>query len=303
MSIKICQYNVLSPHYVFADIYHKCNPLDLDKSIRLERFLNKLTTKILAEFIITLQEVCKDWLNKIIELCEKYNYQIVHTSYNDLGENEIYLLILFPGAKQKRFEIIESFDNCPLRNLSNGIKLQSSWIMAKELPNKVLITKVRDTRQDIVFVLATTHFPHLTERISTIYTIQTLQCIQIYSQELPIIYTGDFNFTPNSYQYQIVTTGKVVSDHSSYPEETPFKWNTLINSMNSAYNNCRNTITHDETVITSQGHEIFIDHIFCYSCKALFMDVENNTDNLTRPNDSEPSDHLMIYAFISMSNV
>jgi endonuclease/exonuclease/phosphatase family metal-dependent hydrolase len=205
------------------------------------------------------------------------------------------------------YTIDDNFCTTPLAGALNNIKLNSIWLITKEFPNKMLVVKVHNTFTKKSFVLATTHFPYLNSQISTIYIIQFIQILQMYEATLPIIFTGGFNFTPDSYQYNVVVTGIVDATDPSYPkisnkkypEFNDFKWNTKINSMISAYG--IDVVDNDYTLINFEKKPLVLDYIFCYNCRPITMKIENNGETYKPlPNECEPSDHLMVQAIINL---
>ncbi len=303
MSIKIVTYNILSPQYVYLDLYPKCQTDDLNQTNRIKLIGKKLLPKMRDNFIICLQEVCRECLDMLIELGRENNYGLTHVNYNDHSSKQIYLVIMYPSI----YRIEHCYSTTPLSNVLDKVELDSAWLMTHELPNRMLVIKFLDTITKKKFIIATTHFPFLSDQISTIYIIQFIQILQMNDLDLPIIFTGDFNFTPESYQYKIVVTGIIDIKNPAYPKISNikyprfnnFKWNTCIDPMTSALDVM--TDNKNYTLISFDNRKLILDHIFCYNCKPCSMTIENDGDeNVPLPNKSEPSDHLMVYSDINL---
>jgi len=139
------------------------------------------------------------------------------------------------------------------------------------------------------------------------------QLAQQFAGTKPLIYCGDFNSTPISSVYKLLTAGHFDRHHLDHPKHAmppEDKWNPDVKPLRSAYKIKRGK----EPNFTNYSHDrynekpfidvldyIFIsDHWDVVSVEELPGTVENYSTPL--PNEEEPSDHLLISAQLLISS-
>jgi len=123
----------------------------------------------------------------------------------------------------------------------------------------------------------------------------------------PLILAGDFNFMPDSPTYQLITTGDLSKDDSTYP--TPkygVEWKSTIQPMRSAYAISENKEPCFTNYAQVKEEEPFIgtlDYIFLsnhWKLNNVLTTVKRKEANGPFPNEIEPSDHIMIWSDLKL---
>ncbi len=145
--------------------------------------------------LIGLQEAEMFQVNELIEMLDEYDwYGVSREDGKERGESTA---ILF---KKKRFE--------PLTKktlwLSETPELVSrGWDAA--LNRTVTIIRFFDKHLNKEFYYANTHFDHVGETARTESSKLIVDILTNYSDEYPVIFSGDLNFTSNSEGYKVLS--------------------------------------------------------------------------------------------------
>ena len=320
----VVQYNILSSGLSSPQYHIRCSPADLDPSIRFDRVIQELSLFIDEKAIINLQEVSQTWLGPLCDFFTARDYVMISSPYgfylNDYMGNaiayprEMYTTestkIKVVGAKiptpkpvthtrwqlfiQKVFLILITMGLVKKRK--DPI---DEWVHSRNRTNTIIMTTFTCQETGAKFVIANYHMPctYWAPKVSTIHTIESMKIAQQYARKLPLIFAGDFNFTPDSYQYTSVISGEFPPS-PQYPDTTGVKWDSKIYPMQSAYA----TLYGKEPDLTVQSttkdmKEPFrgtLDYIFysgkCYPSSGEEVPVLHEDTMI--PNDIHPSDHL-----------
>lgn len=178
------------------------------------------------------------------------------------------------------------------------------WIYSKSRSNTTIITTLLHKSTETKFVVATYHNPcaYWKPSIITIHSIVFLETVQKYAGDLPLIIAADLNFSPNSYQYEIFTKGKINENHPEHPSLSGISRNFNIRDMSSAY---VSTLGYEpkctNQTYTKVSNKIFsstLDYIFhTNNCiPSSIVSIPELSNDIILPNVTFPSDHLLIGA-------
>ncbi|MFZ1518241.1 MAG: endonuclease/exonuclease/phosphatase family protein [Ignavibacteriaceae bacterium] len=159
--------------------------------------------------LIGLQEAEMFQVNELIEMLDEYSwYGLSREDGKERGESTAILY------KKKRFEVLSK----QTLWLSETPELVSKgWDAA--LNRTVTIIKFMDKQSQQEFYYANTHFDHIGEKARTESSRLIVNLLSKYSNEFPIIFSGDLNYTSNSTGYKILSSklfdSKLISEKES----------------------------------------------------------------------------------------
>ncbi len=184
---------------------------------------------------------------------------------------------------------------------------EDMWQIATRRNNRFLGLTLHHLAADRSFNMYTYHMPCEFKRndVMNIHAAGLLSGIQKHTQELPYILAGDFNSTPSSSVYALVTK----SIYSPFPKSTvysrvPSLQDRIYVPLTSAYF----ALHAREPPFTNYGwpkdlSKAFcdtIDYIFCNRgfepVQATHINTTSRNDVLCFPSSKEPSDHLPLQA-------
>lgn len=336
MTISIVQYNILCSKLATPIFYPKCNPADLDDAKRFNLTKTKLLDHIKTNSIICLQEVPQSWLRNFNDFFTSNKYIFMPCLYGNFNNDYMGVALAYPINTYQSEDTtiinigstLEKVPYVPLTIIERLIrfiinlmfllffylgifkslydKYEKSkfdiWDYSAKRGNCVLMTKLYNIKTNSKIVISSYHMPCVfwEPKIVTIHTIALMKIIQNFAGDIPIILGCDANFTPDSYQYNIMTTGNIDVMHPEHYWNNGEKLNLI--KLKSAYN----TIRGSEPLYTNQTFNknctsIFsatIDYIF-YSDNITPISIEelpNLSKDTILPNENEPSDHLLLQA-------
>lgn len=332
--VSVVQYNVLSSGLSSPDYHVGSSPANLDPSFRIQEIFRELQGFMDERAVINLQEISRSWLGKFSDFFAHRKYIMISSSYgfyaNDYMGNaiaypvEIYeatnTTITTVGSKiptpyvpkriPTKWEIIRTKIMLILITLGICTKPKDpfdEWTYARNRTNTIILTTLRSLDTNESFVVANYHMPcaYWAPTVLTIHTLESVKIAQKYANGLPLIYAGDFNFTPTSYQYESVTTGKFAPS-IQFPNTSVLKsqWDDKIKPMQSAYVTVFGA--NPQFTVKSKTKDMIepfidtLDYIF-YSgpCRPVSIRevkfIDNGTESFL-PNDYHPSDHLPLFA-------
>lgn len=178
--------------------------------------------------------------------------------------------------------------------------------------NRAVVVKLRRRETGTEFCVATYHLPcdFKLKPVVTLHSALYAMTAQRFARDTPLILTGDFNSTPDSGAYELLTTGHLDEKHEEYPVVHPDdKWKPNVRALRSAYhaaNGKEPPFTNKAVRDLWGGRNSFqgtLDYLFCsegvkvvdtYPVFGHFPDEIGNAKSL--PVLQAPSDHLMIGA-------
>lgn len=333
---SVVQYNLLSSG-LSSPLYHiGSKPEDLNPSTRLMRIKSELQAFIDCKAIINLQEVSQTWTGDLTDFFSQRKYVMISSAYG------FYLNDYMGNAIAYPIDVYEA-TKTTIKNVGSGIPVPPAppkrvptkwetiyekimiilvtlglcsckpkpkdpfdeWTYSRNRTNTIILTTLKETSSGKSFAIANYHMPcaYWAPQVLTIHTIESIKIAQKYAQELPLIYSGDFNFTPTSYQYESVISGKFQKS-PQFPQLSKLTshWSTDITPMTSAYqffHGCepRSTVQ-SKTKDMATPFIDTLDYIF-YSgqCQPISVKELPCLDDTTMlPNSDHPSDHLPLLA-------
>lgn len=188
------------------------------------------------------------------------------------------------------------------------------WTNSEYRYNELIFLSLKDKKNDARFAIANYHMPcaFQTPMVMTIHADLAVKRVQKLAQGQPFIFAGDFNILPDSSTYRLITTGELDLMDITYP--TPkygVEWKSSIENggISSAYALSENGEPDFTNYAKVQENDMFIgtiDYIFLSKNDWNVVKVRNTprVDTIKQvplPNDTEPSDHIMISADLELS--
>eukprot|EP00946_MAST-07B_sp_MAST-7B-sp1_P004622 g4622.t1 len=115
---------------------------------------------------------------------------------------------------------------------------EQTFYESKRRWNQAILLRLKRRSDGATFCICTYHNPcaiHCKPIIS-LHACLVAEKAQAFAGKDPLVLLGDFNMTPDSGGYQLLTTGNLSEDHPEYPVLPPWDpWRPAIKSMTSAY--------------------------------------------------------------------
>eukprot|EP00599_Poterioochromonas_sp_BG-1_P015039 CAMPEP_0173161836 /NCGR_PEP_ID=MMETSP1105-20130129/18862_1 /TAXON_ID=2985 /ORGANISM="Ochromonas sp., Strain BG-1" /LENGTH=358 /DNA_ID=CAMNT_0014081377 /DNA_START=45 /DNA_END=1121 /DNA_ORIENTATION=+ len=329
---RVVTYNVLSSHLAAPSWFTSCKPENLDQATRLTKVQNKLKPEIEQQSIICLQEISTTWVGPLHRFFSAHGYHFITALYGNKRNGYMGVAMAVPTSK---YDIKDVDITCiadtkrmprvaykPPTLFTNMWKAISSWVVGLMIywkfykppldiwdntlyrKNQMICARLEHKEQEEEFVVGTYHMPCMFELtpVMMAHCALSSQHIQKYANDLPFIYTGDFNVKPHTPEYKLLTEGKIDSSDPAYP--TPVAgddWKPdLAIPMKSAYAVKEGKEPDFTNYAKVQENPVFIDTLdyFFYSLPLPHRDTVPGP----LPNDEEPSDHIMLAATFAFDN-
>lgn len=194
--------------------------------------------------------------------------------------------------------------------------VEDPWSAALWRNNQLVALKLQQIKSPKrAFTVGTYHMPCMFDKppVMAIHTSLSVQHLQQYAGDDPLIYCGDFNFKPNSFTYRIIT--EATADPSS-PEFPPAHFPTdtwslakYVKPMRSAYREKLGKEPEFTNYAKIKDDPIFIDTLdYIFLSEHWNVLSVNETPSkeqaLTHgpmPTADEPSDHLLVSAALTLT--
>jgi endonuclease/exonuclease/phosphatase family metal-dependent hydrolase len=320
--ISVVTYNLLSKPLCTAESFAEpdYSPGDLLYENRYGRTWVQLDRQVAKRAVICLQEVDSETSCRLQIDFKKRNYDFYYHPYGTPFNGYMGIAIAVPTSfnvkRVDRFRLVdgkewpivrESYLSSFLRYATLGYLSNSYevWSKARNRFNFMLTIEIEEGG-DSVFV-STVHLPCAFKNPSTMITSATLavQHVQQLAGGSPYILTGDFNITPNTEPYRIITEGKCNIDaiRNDYPAEDLWNPNQLgLKPMRSAVK-AFHGVEPDWTNFSISGVfgpkkalKLTLDYIFVSDHFRVMGAFRQAETNMVCPNSTEPSDHVMVWA-------
>jgi mRNA deadenylase 3'-5' endonuclease subunit Ccr4 len=324
--MNFATYNILSTSLARPDYYIHNEKKFLKSKYRKEQHRIKLLPLINSEAIIALQEVSIESYADLVILFTNSNYTLLHNSYGAPRHGYMGVALAIPNKYVMcQVQITHPSDN--LRKLSQKISVKEKsffkrlfsclpvkkpndyWDDAMNKYNSLILVKLTDPKSNQQFIVATYHMPcSFTIRdIMYIHSIMAMQIVQKFAGNLPYVFMGDFNIKPTDDQYKLLTQGGQPVNTVQPSTKFTFNWDVSIRSPSrSAYATfhgkepiCTN---HTKIINSPEPFKDTLDYIFISDqWKIDDVPLISDVDDLL-PNKTEPSDHLLVQATLSISS-
>ena len=226
---KFYNLNILTPNYCNLKKFPKNKKEYLDNNTRFDKIKKELVDKMKNGYIITLQEVCREWDCMLKVLFDSNKYKVVSSLYGERKNGYMGVLIAYPNSYK--------LENCKISRLSDTIifpkrrnnyceifmnKLRLlelndySYLRNAQLRKNTVIGLKLSKNDEPSFWVFNYHMPCSWKQpiVMVIHSILLERFItqSIYDFKLrsiiPCILLGDFNSNPLSLQYKYFTSGE-----------------------------------------------------------------------------------------------
>ena len=278
MKLKIISYNILAD-YLNSPNYIKVDKKYLDNDNRIKLLLKKLKKLISNESIFCLQEVGYLQLSILQTFFFKHKFQMIYT-----GD----LAIVFPFEKFK----IKKLELGYIKDLKYLINKKHHEQLDSKKKFYIILT-LRSIKKNRNFTIANTHLIASPE-LNNLKFLQTAVLLKKLDEYYNVILCGDFNSKPDYDNIKLIQNNEINNSLGKF-------------KINNKYN-----IAHDLDQITTHTKNIasgifteMLDYIVVQknikinSVSKLKKRDKYNSKNIL-PNKTEPSDHIVIYADVSI---
>jgi mRNA deadenylase 3'-5' endonuclease subunit Ccr4 len=335
-AVRVVSYNVLSSHLASPTHFTTLDPLHLEASTRLPIIFKKLDDAISDKnTIVCLQELSHDWAAAFHTWFANRGYHLVTGLYGKKFNGYMGVAVAYPNQVFETIDMdiarladkrIGGWPVAPEEEGGLWKGLQSLWKIPKKLIGwqesakdhwefsetrfNILVTAtLRDKTSGKTFCIGNYHMPcaYYAPMVMTIHSEMAARHVQDIAGELPYVLAGDWNLTPDSPTYKLLTTGELPKEDASFP--TPkydCNWTPTIQAMNSAYAEFEG----NEPDFTNYAR-VKEDDPFIGTLDYIFLSKEWKVVGTHKiphrkdaggpfPNETEPSDHVLISADLEL---
>lgn len=319
----------------------------MEPSYRLPLILKKLDEEIAGApagnpAVICLQEVSNDWAEAFHTWFANRGYHLVTGLYGQKFNGYMGVAVAYPTAAFETVgvdisrlsdERVGGWPRAPAPTLVDRIlstvkpfwsvplgmmglykrPKEDEWSMSQRRYNILVTTTLRDKKSGQAFCIGNYHMPcaFYMPPAMTIHSEMAAKHVQDIAAKqdgLPYILAGDWNITPDSSTYKMLTTASLDKDDPSYPmTKHGIEWSVSAAPMRSAYAEKNNGEEPNFTNYARVGdRDPFIDtldYIFLspeWQVDATKSIFHRDISNGPFPNAKEPSDHVLISADLQL---
>lgn len=307
--LSIMSFNILVDNYCTSRYYCDASKNAVDNKIRYQLLLKKLKEKIEMTDCFCLQEVTRIMANKLCVWFDENEFDSVFDNYGYIANGYMGIMIAWKRMKYKRIEQYSENigDNINVEIIEKpystidkiwewlGYKMinkeSNSLSIAKKRQNILLAVKLKSNDGKIVWV-ANYHMPcvfwdpvvmmYHTERVYKVITDLSEKHQTLSQTDCPVVLCTDLNSIPGSdvYRYFTNTTQGFKSAYFEMNNCEPKATNYTIT---------RNRFKKDDTIDTFKG---CLD--YCFYTKLTPVKANITDCSVPMPNDTWPSDHVML---------
>jgi 2',5'-phosphodiesterase len=325
--VRVVSYNVLSSHLASPSYFTHCLAGSLDPTVRYDKLCKKLDLETAKKSIICLQEVSTDWAGLLHVYFFSKNYHLVTALYGNKlgGYMGVATAVPMDSFEIQRVQIKRLADMIRrpspsppsilqktlsfLQSLFWRKPVEDSWQRSISRNNELIAVTVTPRNQNNPFVIGNYHMPceFRLPQVMVTHSCLAAQYVQKIASGTPHILLGDFNFKPGSTMHRILTEGEVESRNLDLPAPLEgFPWKASVSPLRSAYQ----TATGREPDFTNNAR-IRDEDPFVDTLDYIFVSPEWAVDSVDAlplrseiegpfPSASEPSDHLLLAADLSL---
>lgn len=342
-AIRVVSYNVLSSHLASPSHFSTLDPVYLEASSRLPLIFEKLQDELTASknCIVCLQEVSHDWAGEFHTWFANRGYHFITGLYGKRFNGYMGVGVAYPTQMYETLDVdisrladkrtsgwpvepdattttkvwngVSSLWKVPLRTVG----LQSSpppdhWSISENRFNILVTVTLKDRASGKAFCIGNYHMPccfyaPMVMSIHSEMAARHVQDIASSKNDLPFILAGDWNITPDSPTYKLMTTGVLEETDETFPSpKHGMNWSPTIKGMRSAYQVKLGKEPDFTNYAQVQENDPFIDTL-----DYIFLSQEWKVDRVKEiahrsdangpfPNAKEPSDHVLIAADLAL---
>ena len=283
MEIQIISYNILADYLNSSD-YILVDKKYLDNEYRIKLLLKKLKKIVSKKTIICIQELGPTQLSSLFTFFTNINFSCI--SFRDLA-------IFYPN----KCKVIYSETNY-INNLNHYLKKDKLIDEISKFNHSYIILQLQYNNTKIN--ICNTHLVSNPKFNNTIKVLQSYLLAKKLEQYNKIIFCGDFNSTPCSNVYKLLSTGKI-----KYPYYDNLKIkNPFYSCYSLLYGSEVNITTHSTNKTTPIFTET-VDYIWITNnikpIKSNNIVIKNELKNNSfLPNKNEPSDHYLLMVLLKI---
>lgn len=195
------------------------------------------------------------------------------------------------------------------------------WAKSKARFNVAILARLNDKMSGHNFVVGNYHMPCLFRsdeecQVMIVHASLLMQHAQRFACTDPLIVAGDFNIKPRDPCYKLISEGSMALSHAQHPPPAPFDdvWTPSFEPMRSAYmeKNSEEPAFTNYAQVTWHGK---LGDPFCETLDYIWMsphwkvnsvhtlpDLSSLKGIASYPTSTEPSDHLLIAADLTLAN-
>lgn len=323
--VRCATYNLLAEYFCDAAYFRHCNPSHLKYGIRLRSAMQILQDEMHAGSILCLQEVSYCWKR---DLASFFAARSRNYAFHTPREGSLNVGIAYPADKYKVVDetvvVVKSLypfprkDSTVVATMKQGLGqagfslLNGEALDVKNLtlnrPNAMTCLRLQCKSSGAEFVVGTFHMPccYKTPSIMVAHAALSAKYIHDWSKGAPYIYCGDFNSTPATSPYRLLTQGSLPDDHPNFPHLGD-GWLPSISPLRSAYEVKDGREPEFTNFARVKNDPAFVDTIdYIFISKEWKVDAVKKLPTIQEtkgplPNDREPSDHILIASNLSLS--
>ena len=326
MHINISSWNILVPKFCNSATYPFSSERALDRKSRQGLITKRLSDRIdQGEDVICLQEVCRESVPYLQTMFAGRGWQFIWEpiGYNQIGSalaisnkliiDDINIIDVSstcdkwpvddkPSLYQRIVKYARNWCNYIFNRgrAKSGFDYPPFWKGMMNKKNSMICAKLN--RNGRSFAVASYHMPcHfgniIAEQQMCAFASLALNALNNYASGLPYALGVDFNTKPRDAAYELATTGCIGDVSKDIGALRPDIWsNNITSTVRSLYKEVTGSEPRSTNrTKTKNGRE------FCETIDYIFISPEWVCKSVTQingssflPNETEPSDHLMI---------
>lgn len=341
-SFRVVSYNVLSSHLASPSHFATLDPAHLKACNRLPVVFQKLEDEINngKNIIVCLQEVSCDWAaafhtwfaNRGYHFItglygKKFNgymgvglaypievYETIHVDISRLADKRVngWPVVPEPSTSTKVWNSVSSLWKLPLKVVGlESEQTRDHWDISENRFNILVTATLKDKTTGKAFCIANYHMPccFYAPMVMSIHSEMAARHVQdiASSHNVPFVLAGDWNITPNSSTYKLMTTGQLDKEDDTFPSpKHGMEWEPTIEGMRSAYAIASGREPDFTNYARIEENDPFIDtldYIFLskeWKVTSVKEICSRENANGPFPNAKEPSDHVLIAADLEL---
>jgi 2',5'-phosphodiesterase len=326
IEMRVFTFNILSSSYSKSETYPTLNPEVLKNEVRWPMIEKIISGEMYKGSIIHLQEVTEFHRGFIETMAGKHNYRCIAANYDHVWSGFMGIVTLIPHAIM--VDHVKFFRPSSLvkKFLPATIQPESDWSFTSlfqsmgvyKVERVKSYTEILSKRNNVMIMitiqmggkqvcLINYHMPcvYWVEGMLFATCALALHVVNEYAKERPVIFAGDFNVTPNSDGYNLITGSRVENTTLNTCIAGPPKLNlTPLYSASAAIRGEEPLFTYNSVTKSQKmnGLNIFtetLDYIFFRNVNIISMEVYPDLKEYV-PSMEHPSDHLCLVSVITI---
>ncbi|GMH74739.1 hypothetical protein TrLO_g3369 [Triparma laevis f. longispina] len=329
--MRVFSYNLLSSSLSSPSYFTTLLPENLLPTNRYSKIIGRLEEEVGSRSLICLQEVSRNWVGDLQVFFSQNEYDLITGLYGPKFNGYMGVCLAYPRdkyrlknvwnenladtekwPKREKVErgVVGKVAGWPFQTLLNIFNLQKkrsnnedAFDASKRRSNILITAQLEDIKTKDIFNVGTYHMPcaFRTPQVMTLHSELAVRRSQNLSEGKPFLLVGDWNFTPDSKTYEMVTTGALDKPDDTYPKREGVDWEVNIGEgVGSAYMTAfgkEPEYTNWARIKEEPEFKETLDYIF-YSKNQWTVKSADEVEDAggVCPNEKEGSDHLSIAA-------